>query len=151
MSVSAKLSKPSRPAAARGMDRTSFYEWKGRFQTHGFDGLKDLPPVHQSHPMSAPPKTNGFVERFNGTVLDVIEVAYNKAGSAWKVEGWRAVGHDAAIYQPDPARHADGHVQVMGDGDHALAARGRYGCQNLEHLLRRGAVERTGRFVCQND
>ena len=30
-----------------GMDRTSFYEWKRRFQTHGFEGLKDLPPIPQ--------------------------------------------------------------------------------------------------------
>ncbi|MBZ0217263.1 MAG: helix-turn-helix domain containing protein, partial [Fimbriimonadaceae bacterium] len=28
----------------RGLDRTSFYEWKRRFQTQGFEGLKDLPP-----------------------------------------------------------------------------------------------------------
>lgn len=27
----------------RDMDRTSFYEWKRRFQTQGFEGLKDLP------------------------------------------------------------------------------------------------------------
>jgi transposase-like protein len=25
-----------------GMDRTSFYEWKRRFQTHGLEGLKSL-------------------------------------------------------------------------------------------------------------
>jgi transposase-like protein len=25
-----------------GMDRTSFYDWKRRFQTHGLDGLKSL-------------------------------------------------------------------------------------------------------------
>jgi hypothetical protein len=28
----------------------SCYEWKRRFQTHGFDRLKDLPPIHKSHP-----------------------------------------------------------------------------------------------------
>jgi transposase len=39
-----------------GMDRTSFYEWKRRFQTHGLDGLKDLPPVHKTHPMTTPPE-----------------------------------------------------------------------------------------------
>jgi transposase-like protein len=37
-----------------GMDRTSFYEWKRRFQTHGLAGLKDLPPVHKSHPQTTP-------------------------------------------------------------------------------------------------
>lgn len=33
----------------RGLYRTSFYEWKRRFQTQGFEGLKDLPPIHKSH------------------------------------------------------------------------------------------------------
>lgn len=32
------------------MDRTSFYEWKRRFQLYGLAGLKDLPPVHRTHP-----------------------------------------------------------------------------------------------------
>ena len=37
-----------------GMDRTSFYDWKRRFQTHGLEGLKDLPPVHRTHPHDDP-------------------------------------------------------------------------------------------------
>jgi transposase InsO family protein len=41
----------------RGMDRTSFFEWRRRFQTHGLDGLKDLPPVHKSHPQTTSPET----------------------------------------------------------------------------------------------
>ena len=40
-----------------GMNRTSFYEWKRRFQTHGFEGLKDLPPIHKSHPQTTPDET----------------------------------------------------------------------------------------------
>ena len=39
----------------RGMTRTRFYEYKRRFQTHGLAGLKDLPPVHQTHPRATPP------------------------------------------------------------------------------------------------
>lgn len=38
-----------------GMDRTSFYEWKRRFQTHGLEGLRDMPPVHKHHPQTTPP------------------------------------------------------------------------------------------------
>lgn len=34
----------------RGVSRTQFYEYKRRFQTHGLVGLKDLPPIHQTHP-----------------------------------------------------------------------------------------------------
>ena len=26
-------------------------------QTHGFEGLKDLPPIHKSHPQTTPPET----------------------------------------------------------------------------------------------
>lgn len=37
-----------------GLDRTSFYEWRRRFQTHGLEGLKDLPPVHKTHPQTTP-------------------------------------------------------------------------------------------------
>jgi hypothetical protein len=37
-----------------GIDRTSFYDWKRRFQLEGLDGLKDLPSIAKSHPMSTP-------------------------------------------------------------------------------------------------
>ncbi|RLG35236.1 hypothetical protein DRN98_01605 [Methanosarcinales archaeon] len=30
---------------------------KRRFQTHGLEGLKDLPPIHKSHPFTTPPET----------------------------------------------------------------------------------------------
>ncbi len=40
----------------RGVSRTQFYEYKRRFQTHGLGGLKDLPPIHQSHPQTTPPE-----------------------------------------------------------------------------------------------
>ncbi len=39
------------------MDRTSFYEWKRRFQTHGLEDLKDLAPIHKSHPQTTPAQT----------------------------------------------------------------------------------------------
>jgi transposase-like protein len=39
-----------------GIDRTSFYDWKRRFQLQGLDGLKDLPPIAKSHPMTTPPE-----------------------------------------------------------------------------------------------
>lgn len=40
-----------------GMDRTSFYEWKRRFQTHGLAGLKDQPPIAKNHPQTTPQET----------------------------------------------------------------------------------------------
>jgi transposase InsO family protein len=45
-----------------GIDRTSFYDWKRRFQTHGLDGLKDLPPIAKSHPMTTPPEVVARIE-----------------------------------------------------------------------------------------
>jgi transposase len=40
----------------RGVSRTQFYEYKRRFQTHGMEGLKDLPPIHRDHPFTTPPE-----------------------------------------------------------------------------------------------
>jgi len=40
----------------RGVSRTQFYEYKRRFQTHGIEGLKDLPPIHKTHPQTTPPE-----------------------------------------------------------------------------------------------
>src|SRR3712207_9476986 len=45
-----------------GIDRTSSYDWKRRSQTHGLDGLKDLPPIAKSHPMTTPPEVVARIE-----------------------------------------------------------------------------------------
>ena len=50
------LGSVSKACRHSGMDRTSFYEWKRRFQTHGLEGLKGLPPVHKYHPQTTPPE-----------------------------------------------------------------------------------------------
>lgn len=47
----------SKACKQAGMDRTSFYEGKRRFQTHGLAGLKDLPPVVKGHPQTTPEET----------------------------------------------------------------------------------------------
>ncbi len=112
MSVSAKPSKPARRDAAsklaeqrlsvlelvtelgnaaeacrrRGMDRTSFYEWKRRFQTQGFAGLKDLPPVHLSHPMTTPPET---VARIHALALEHPAYGCNRLEAMLALEGVR--------------------------------------------------------------
>ena len=48
------LGNISEACRRRGMARTQFYEYKRRFQTHGLEGLKDLPPVHLTHPQTTP-------------------------------------------------------------------------------------------------
>lgn len=51
------LGNASAACKQRGVSRTQFYEYKRRFQTHGLEGLKDLPPVHKSHPHTTPKET----------------------------------------------------------------------------------------------
>ena len=51
------LGNVSEACRRRGISRTQFYdEYKRRFQTHGLEGLKDLPPIHKSHPQITPPE-----------------------------------------------------------------------------------------------
>lgn len=55
------LGNVSEACRQRGMTRTQFYEYKRRFQTHGLEGLKDLPPIHHSHPFTTPPEVVGRI------------------------------------------------------------------------------------------
>lgn len=61
------LGNVSEACRQRGVSRTQFYEYKRRFQTHGLAGLKDLPPIHHSHPMTTPPEV---VERIIAVSLE---------------------------------------------------------------------------------
>jgi transposase InsO family protein len=54
LELSEKLGSVTAACRQSGMDRTSFYEWKRRYQTHGLEGLIDLPPVHKTHPFTTP-------------------------------------------------------------------------------------------------
>ena len=45
----------------RGVSRTSFYEYKRRFQTHGLEGLRDLPPILKYHPQTTAPEVAGRI------------------------------------------------------------------------------------------
>ena len=56
LELAERLGNVSEACRRGGIDRTSFYDWKRRFQTHGLDGLKDLPPIAKSHPMTTPPE-----------------------------------------------------------------------------------------------
>ena len=56
LQLAQELGSVAKACRQAGMDRTSFYEWKRRFQTHGLAGLKDLPPVHKTHPQTTPPE-----------------------------------------------------------------------------------------------
>jgi len=61
LELATKLGNVSEACRRRGMDRASFYEWKRRFQTHGLEGLKDLPPIAKTHPQAVPSETVGRI------------------------------------------------------------------------------------------
>jgi len=50
------LGNVSEACRRRGISQTQFYEYKRRFQAHGLEGLKDLPPIHKFHPQTTPPE-----------------------------------------------------------------------------------------------
>jgi transposase-like protein len=52
LQLAQELGSVSKACCQAGMDRTSVYEWKRRFQTHGLARLKDRPPS----PRAIPPR-----------------------------------------------------------------------------------------------
>lgn len=71
LELAEKLGNVSEACRRRGMHRSQFYEFKRRFQTHGLEGLKDLPPIPKSHPMTTP----------EGVVNQILE--FSLAHPAW--------------------------------------------------------------------
>jgi hypothetical protein len=66
LELAERLGNVAKACRRGGIDRTSFYDWKRRFQLEGLDGLKDLPPIAKSHPMTTPPEV---VERIAALAL----------------------------------------------------------------------------------
>jgi len=61
LELAESLGNVSAACRQRGVSRTQFYEYKRRFQTHGLAGLKDLPPIHHSHPLTTPPEVEARI------------------------------------------------------------------------------------------
>lgn len=62
------LGNVSEACRKMGISRSQFYEYKRRYQEQGIEGLKDLPPIHKSHPQTTPPEV----------VDQIIEWAYKQ-------------------------------------------------------------------------
>lgn len=86
LQLAEKLGNAAEACRKRGMDRTSFYEWKRRFQTQGFEGLKDLPPIHKSHPQTTAPEV---VERIKALALEHPAYGCNRIEAMLALEGRR--------------------------------------------------------------
>ena len=86
LELAKELGNVAEACRRRGLDRTSFYEWKRRFQTQGFEGLKDLPPIHKSHPQTTPPET---VERIRELALEHPAYGCNRLEAMLSLEGRR--------------------------------------------------------------
>jgi len=79
-----KLGNVSEACRRRGMDRASFYEWKRRFQTHGLEGLKDLPPIAKTHPQAVAAEVE---ERIVALALERPSYGCNKIEKLNSLEG----------------------------------------------------------------
>jgi transposase InsO family protein len=84
LELAEQLGNATEACRRAGMDRTSFYEWKRRFQTHGLEGLKDMPPVHKSHPQTTAPET---VDKVLALSLAHPEWGCNRISDHLKLEG----------------------------------------------------------------
>lgn len=109
------LGNISEACRAGNMDRTSFYEWKRRYQLHGVDGLKDLPPVVKNHPMKTPePIARAVIElslantswgckrlgaelALQGLVIshETVQRILNAAGRGTRIERFLSLEHQA--------------------------------------------------------
>lgn len=78
------LGNVSEACRQRGISRTQFYEYKRRFQTHGIEGLKDLPPIPKSNPLTTPPE---MVERILAVSLEHPTWGCNKLSDYLALEG----------------------------------------------------------------
>ena len=86
LELAKELGNVAEACRQRGLDRTSFYEWKRRFQTQGFEGLKDLPPIHRSHPQTTP---EPVVARIRELALEHPAYGCNRLEAMLALEGTR--------------------------------------------------------------
>lgn len=86
LELARELGNVAEACRRRGLDRTSFYEWKRRFQTQGFAGLKDLPPIHRSHPQTTPEEVQA---RIRELALEHPAYGCNRIEAMLSLEGRR--------------------------------------------------------------
>jgi transposase InsO family protein len=84
LELAATLGNVSEACRQRGVSRTQFYEYKRRFQTHGLEGLKDLPPIPKNFPNAT---SQEVVDRILALSLEYPTWGCNKLSSYLALEG----------------------------------------------------------------
>lgn len=78
------LGNVSEACRQRDISRQTFYEYKRRFDKHGLEGLKDLPPIPKSHPNTTPDE---HVKRLLALSLDHPAWGCNRLSDHLKLDG----------------------------------------------------------------
>jgi transposase InsO family protein len=78
------LGNVSEACRQRDISRQTFYEYKRRFEKHGLEGLKDLPPIPKSHPNATPDE---HIERLLALSLDHPAWGCNRLSDHLKLDG----------------------------------------------------------------
>src|SRR4030042_6552805 len=84
LELAISLGNVSEACRQRGVSRTQFYQYKRRYQTHGLEGLKDLPPIPKSNPLTTPQE---HVERLLALSLEHPTWGCNKLSDILALEG----------------------------------------------------------------
>lgn len=84
LELAATLGNVSEACRQRGVSRTQFYEYKRRFQTHGLEGLKDLPPIPKNFPNAT---SEEVVDRILALSLEYPTWGCNKLSAYLALEG----------------------------------------------------------------
>lgn len=84
LQLAEKLGNVSEACRQSGMSRANFYIWKCRFQAYGLAGLKDLPPVHFTHPQTTTPEVE---EKIIATCLKYVNRGCVELSKLLKQEG----------------------------------------------------------------
>jgi hypothetical protein len=123
---------PPRRAGQWGLGRTSFYEWKRRFQTQGFEGLKDLPPIHRSHPQTTPSEV---VERIKALALEHPAYGCNRLEAMLSLAARLSDHHPE---DPEASQRRKGHRDHRGTGGVSRRRSGRRTGQRHRRQCSRG-------------
>ncbi|MGA0615970.1 helix-turn-helix domain-containing protein [Paracoccus sp. KR1-242] len=84
LQLAEKLGSISEACRQLGVDRRSFYTWRTRHRTEGFEGLIDRLPIHRSHPQTTP---EPVVERIKELALMYPEHGCNRHEKTLAHEG----------------------------------------------------------------